>query len=234
MAETRRARIEGIAARAVRRILPRTPDFAPLLAEQVDLVHDVLDVLARYLETGDPSLPHRVSALEKVADRCRERNLATLHQAFSTGFDRDLTATAILRIDDIANDAKTTAKEMEVLDLRADDTMREITAELVDGVAAMRRAAVMLSHDPDAVAAEVRAVHKHERTVDKRYRAAVAALLPADPALIMGSGPDAVPDALAHLLDAMRRREVYRHLANAADRMDEGGRVLGEIAVSAV
>ncbi len=218
----------------MRRILPRTPDFAPLLAEQVDLVGDVLDALSRYLETGDPALAARVSAFEKAADRCRERNLVTLHQAFSTGFDRDLIATAILRIDDVANDAKTTAKEMEVLELRADDAMREITAELIGGVAAMRRAAAMLSGDPDGVAAEVRVVHKHERTVDKRYRAAVATLLPADPARIMGDGPDAARDALAHLLDAMRRREVYRHLANAADRMDEGGRVLAEIALSTV
>ena len=34
------------------------------------------------------------------------------------------------------------------------------------------------------------------------------------------------------LLDALRRREVYRHLSNAADRLDSAGRVILDIAVA--
>ena len=45
---------------------------------------------------------------------------------------------------------------------------------------------------------------------------------------------DELAHALGHLLGAMRRREVYRHLSNAADRLDAAGRVLREIAIATV
>ena len=65
------------------------------------------------------------------------------------------------------------------------------------------------------------------------YREGVAEALSAeryDRALREG-GPEAVPEAFAELVTALRRREVYRHISNAADRLDAAGRALTDIVV---
>jgi hypothetical protein len=41
-----------------------------------------------------------------------------------------------------------------------------------------------------------------------------------------------VAPALERLLLALRRREVYRHLSNAADRLDAAGRALLDIVMA--
>jgi uncharacterized protein Yka (UPF0111/DUF47 family) len=230
-----RGRVERLTGRLVRNVLPRTPDFGRLLAEQADVVVAVLVALTRHLEDGDAESAERVSALEKAGDRLRERNVQILSRAFSTTFDRDLTAVAIQRIDDVANYAKTTVREMQILDLAPDDAMRAMASELLAGGRALAQASRALTTDPAAVERLVGGVHKHERHIEKRYRATIAELFPADPATILRDAQDdPLAHALGHLLDAIRRREVYRHLSNAADRLDDAGRVLREIAIATV
>jgi uncharacterized protein Yka (UPF0111/DUF47 family) len=230
-----RGRVERATNRLVRNVLPRTPDFGPLLTDQTDLVVDVLLALVHHLDQGDAASAERVSALEKAGDRLRERNVQILSRAFSTTFDRDLTAVAIQRIDDVANYAKTTVREMQVLDLAPDDAMRAMARELLAGGRALRDAAIALTTGTGDVERLVGVVHKHERQIEKRYRATIAELFPADPAVLLRDAPgDPLEHALGHLLGAIRRREVYRHLSNAADRLDAAGRVLREIAIATV
>jgi hypothetical protein len=68
------------------------------------------------------------------------------------------------------------------------------------------------------------------------YRAAVAEALsrPAYLAAVAEEGGTGVARAFADLLAALRRREVYRHLSNAADRLDTAGRALHDIVVGKV
>lgn len=214
-------------ARVGGRLLPRTADFRALLGEQAEVVVDAVEALAEFCRTGDPDAAERVSAIEKRGDRVRERNLAVLNRSFTTVFDRDLTAVAIRRIDDIANYAKTTVREMGLLGVEPDETMAEMVALLADGAAELRGAVAALGGDPDVVVERVARVHKAERSVEKRYRTAVAGLF----------GPDArerwpAGEEIEHLLDALRRRELYRHLSNTADRLEGAGRVVMDIAVA--
>jgi uncharacterized protein Yka (UPF0111/DUF47 family) len=226
---------ESLLGRTVRNVLPRTPDFGPLLAEQTAIGVDVLTELVAYCETGDQALADRVSELEKEGDVLRERNSRTLRESFSVGFDRDLTATAIQRIDDVANYGKTTVREMEALNLEPDEHIRVIARELLAGARELHRAALHLGDDPAVVEAHVRAVHKHERNVEKLYRAAVASLFPTEPDALLEAPPgQELRSAIGRVLNAMRQREIYRHLSNAADRLDGAGRILGQIAVTAV
>lgn len=231
-----RARIEDLTGRVVRGILPRTPDFGPLLVEQTEIVVEVLAALERFCEGGDGVAAERVSALEKAGDRLRERNIATLTRAFSTTYDRDLTVVAIQRIDDVANYAKTTVREMQVLGVAPDPRIRAIAIELLGGGRALRDAArALASHDPEGVERFTRVAHKHERQVEKRYRAAIAELFPADAgAILRRASGDPLEHALTHLLQAIREREVHRHLSNAADRLDGAARILQEIAIATV
>lgn len=217
-------------ARLTRNLFPRTADFTALLGDQAQVVVDALSSLAEYARTGDADVAERVATIEKRGDRLRERNLDTLNRSFTTMFDRDLTAVAIRRIDDVANYAKTTVREMELLAMKPDATILAIAEILAEGAVALRDAIAGLGADPALVQGHVAQVHKSERRVEKIYRAAFAELFGAEVRARWGSGTDAVE----HLLDALRRREVYRHLSNAADRLDDAGQVVGDIAVATV
>jgi uncharacterized protein Yka (UPF0111/DUF47 family) len=225
-----RIRFEGLGARLAQRILPRTPDFAVLLHEQTELVASALHELVAYCESPGAEAAERVSQLEKQGDRLRERNVRELSRAFSTTFDRGQIAVAIHRIDDVANYAKTTVRELEALSLDPDEAMREMARELDAGGRALSDAALSLGSDPSGVAAGARAVHKSERNVEKRYRAVLATKFPVDAGSLPATGDPRV--LVASHNDALRRREVYRHLSNAADRLDDAGRALLEMALT--
>jgi hypothetical protein len=52
--------------------------------------------------------------------------------------------------------------------------------------------------------------------------------------MLRAEGGQGAAPALERLLLALRRREVYRHLSNAADRLDTAGRELLDIVVAEV
>lgn len=217
-------------------MFPRVPDFAGLLIDQCAVVVDALDALVEFTETGAGEPGGRVRELEKAGDRRRARTLETLRRAFATPFDRAAIYAASIAIDDIVNYAKTTVRQVEALAVEPDGTMRDMAHELREGAAALREGFMRL-RDDDLVAAEgaARSVHKAERNVEKLYRAAVAEALSPQPYLAaLGTQGDGVARAFMDLLAALRRREVHRHLSNAADRLDTAGRALHDIVVGKV
>lgn len=218
-------------------MFPRVPDFAGLLVDQCAVVVDALDALVEFTERGVGEPGGRVRELEKVGDRRRVRTLDTLRRAFATPFDREAIYAASTAIDDIVNYAKTTVRGVEALAVEPDGTMRDMAHELREGAVALREGFIRL-RDDDLVAAEAaaRSVHKAERNVEKLYRAAVAEALSPQPylAALAEEGGNGVARAFADLLAALRRREVYRHLSNAADRLDTAGRALHDIVVGKV
>lgn len=221
-------RFRALIERLARGMFPRQPDFAALLGDQAQVVLEALRALEEYARTGDPDVAERVAAIEKRGDRLRERNLVTLNRAFITVFDRDLTAVAIRRIDDVANYAKTTVREMGMLAMEPDATVLAIAQILSGGALELRAAVLALGGDPQVVQDHIGRVHKAERRVEKIYRAAFVELFGSG-AGVPWSGEE---DSVERLLDALRRREVYRHLSNAADRLDDAGRVILDIAVA--
>lgn len=221
-------RCRGLVARLSQRMFPRTADFRALLGDQAQIAVEALQALVEYAATGDRDTAERVAEIEKRGDRLRERNLATLNRSFATTFDRDLTAVAIRRVDDIANYAKTTVREMGLLAMEPDATVLAIAELLSAGAVELRAAIAGLGRDPRLVEAHVKGVHKAERRVEKIYRAAFADLFGEQARARWGADGDPIDE----LLDALRRREVYRHLSNAADRLEAAGRVVMDISVA--
>jgi uncharacterized protein Yka (UPF0111/DUF47 family) len=218
-----------------RRMVPRSPDFGALLDAQCAVVEEGLGAVVGFLG-GAGADGELVARLEKEGDRRRARTLEALSRAFTTPYDREDVHAAATTVDDILNYAKTTVREVQLLGVEPDDAMRAIAAELHAGAGSLRRGFAALGRDAAAAAREGQAVHKAERNAEKRYRAAVAELLAPERyrALLAADGADATAEAFAALLDALRRREVLRHLSNAADRLDAAGRTLLGIAVEAV
>ncbi|MGE4174468.1 MAG: DUF47 domain-containing protein [Thermoleophilia bacterium] len=230
-----RSRLQRAAERLTARLAPKVPDFYGLLSAQCAVVVEALDELVAFTRGGTPVHGDRVRELEKEGDRRQVVTLDTLARAFATPIDRGAIYLAATAIDDVLNYAKTTVREIEVLDVEPDRWMAEMAGHLRAGGAALGAGFALLRDDPEAAHAKAIEVHKSERNAEKVYRAAVADAFAAA-RFEQAVGPDGagVAEAFDRLLLNLRRREVYRHLSNAADHLDVAGRALLDIILADV
>jgi uncharacterized protein Yka (UPF0111/DUF47 family) len=228
----------SLLARLRSHVLPETPDFYRLLVVQSELMCRGTEQLVSFLRTADPAAGQEVRRLEHEGDRVKAANLETLHRSFATPMDREDFYQAVTSIDEVLNYAKTSVREIDVLGLTPDPHMAAI-AELVDaGARALLEGFRQLQHAPEAADLQAERARKSERAAEKAYRRALAELL--DPAAQRqrletararagALEPDPAFEALAIVSELLKRREIYRHLSNAADHVAHAAQVLADI-----
>lgn len=226
----------SVMTRIVARVFPRMPNFFELLNDQCDLAVEALNVFVQFMETGSEEFAQRVRDLEHDADKIKDRNMDVLNKAFSTPMDREELYRAISTIDHIINYAKTTVREMEVLGVLPDQYTTEMAGYLRDGAVSLQVGYRKLAGDPGGAESDAQAARKAERNTEKAYRRALADLFDAEAQVALleeHDGPTG-PKALLHVMEVFKKREVYRHLSNAADRVARAGEVLHDIVVKMV
>jgi len=238
-------------SRLLSALFPRMPDFHGLLNDQCDLVVRAMDEFVAFMETGDAAKAKEVRRLEHEGDKLKARNIDVLNRSFSTPFDREDIYRAITTIDEGLNYAKTTVREMEVLGIEPDTHMLEIARLLHQGAKALQTGFARLKANPLAAERDTAAVRKTERQTEKVYRKAIAELF--DPEhyaqelaerrrepgeyleLLLEpmdqAGCSSVAKGLSFVMEALKRREIYRHLSNAADHLAHAGDILHDIVV---
>lgn len=239
----------SVVRRLLDRVFPRMPDFYGLINEQCDLAVEAMSEFTAFMSSGDWDKAKRVRKLEHRGDMLKARNIDVLNKAFSTPIDREDLYRAIVTVDHVINYAKTTVREMELLEVQPDRYTLEMAELLHKGVVALQHGFLKLSTDPASAEENADAVRKAERNTEKIYRTALAELLDADQfiktrnkrsvniasieKLLEPIGPhsESVAVALAFAVDTFKRREIYRHLSNAADRLARAGEVLHDIVV---
>ena len=227
------------------------PDFHGLLNDQCDLVVRAMDEFVAFMETGDAAKAKEVRRLEHEGDKLKARNIDVLNRSFSTPFDREDIYRAITTIDEGLNYAKTTVREMEVLGIEPDRHMLDMARLQHQGAKALQTGFARLKANPLAAERDAAAVRKTERRAEKVYRKAIAELFdpedyirdlavrreePADDLAPLLEPMDrtacrAVARGLSFVMEALKRREVYRHLSNASDHMAHAGDILHDIVV---
>jgi len=224
---------DSVVTRLVDRVFPRMPDFYSLLNDQCDLVVEGMEVFIRFMENGEEDLARQVRALEKRGDELKARNTDILNKAFSTPMDREDIYRAIASIDHIINYAKTTTREIEVLGVAPDKYMQELAALLKAGAYALQRGYQKLAENPQQAEEDSQAARKAERTCEKVYRRALGELFREEGyiAILDSQETNTTEAAVKLVLEIFKRREVYRHLSNASDRLARAGEVLHDIVV---
>ncbi len=184
------------------RVFPKVPDFFQMLTEQNIKVSHTVNLLVEFMEHGDPMIADALKQNVHVADLIKVRNLHELNDAFSTPIDREDIYRAIIALDEIVMYCKTTVHEMDVLGVTPDDFMRNISHCIQEGVDALANGFAKLRTTPATAALDADAARKAERHAEKLYRVAL-------PILFEGSD----------YINMFKRREIYRHLTNAAEHM---------------
>jgi uncharacterized protein Yka (UPF0111/DUF47 family) len=199
------------------RIFPKAPDFFGLLAEQSQHVEHTVGLLVSFMESADPLIGDQIRADEHAADKVKVRNIHTLNEAFSTPIDREDIYRAITMLDEIVNYCKDAVGEMNALGVSPDQFTLDMAKHLHDGTVALAKGFAQLGTQPAKAATDADAARKCERRVEKLYRKALAQLFEGDQYVTM-----------------FKKREIYRHLTNAAERMAHCANTLHDIVVKMV
>lgn len=205
---------KSILQRFLDRIFPKTPNFFKLLTEQCELVSHSVDDLVEFMKTGNEALGKKIKQDEHEADLIKMRNIHILNEAFSTPIDREDIYRAIADLDRIVTYCKTTVSEMDVLGVTPDTFIVEKAKLLQEGVEALVAGFSKLGIDPLTAADEADKARKAQRQVERLYRIALAELFKGD-----------------DYLNMFKRREIYRHLSNAAHNMAHCANTLHDIVV---
>lgn len=207
----------SLLARIFERVFPKTPDFFMLLHEQSKQVVHTVGLLVKFMETYDAAIGEQIREDEHAADRVKMHNIHTLNEAFSTPMDREDIYRAITTLDEVVNGCKDAVSEMHALSLTPDAFTLEMANLLLLGVQYLEAGFAKLGKTPAEAAVDADAARKAERKVEKLYRKALADLF---------QGSD--------FIHMFKRREIYRHLTNSAERMAACANTLHDIVVKMV
>lgn len=207
----------SLLVRLFEHVFPKTPDFFTLLHEQSRQVVHTVGLLVQYMESGDDGVGEQIKVDEHAADKVKVRNIHTLNEAFSTPMDREDIYRAITTLDEIVNGCKDAVSEMHALELTPDAFTLEMARLLLAGVEALEAGFGKLGRTPADAAVDADHARRAERKAEKLYRRALADLF---------QGED--------FIHMFKRREIYRHLTNAAERMAHCANTLHDIVVKMV
>ena len=198
------------------RLFPKMPDFYSLLAGQSNRVAGTTALLVEFMETGHASISERILLDEHEQDALKVQNLQLLSEAFATPMDREDIYRAITDLDEVVNYCKATVNEMDMLGVTPDKFTLELAMHIREGAEALRSGFRSLAAKSSEAGLEANRARKAERHAEKAYRRALAALFQGDAYINM-----------------FKRREIYRHLSNAADRIAAAAFTLHDIVVKA-
>jgi uncharacterized protein Yka (UPF0111/DUF47 family) len=207
-------RTSSVFGRFIDRIFPTMPDFFGVLAEQSAHVSQAVGLLVTLMETGDGDAGPQIKREEHVGDKLKARNLRLLNESFATPVDREDIHRAIMNLDEIINYCKTTVYEMEVFAVEPDRYLSEMARHLQEGAQALAAGYGKLKKTPHLAAEDAMRARKAERNVEWVYRTALGHLFEG-----------------TNYNDMFKRREIYRHMSNVADRVANCADVLDDIVV---
>lgn len=197
---------------------PKEDVFNNLIEEQTTRTLEGVELLVKYMENPDPQVAEDLRMKEKEADEVRRILIDELNRTFVTPFDREDIFSLSRTIDDVLDYAYSTVNELHVLNVTPTSFMVRIASLLRDATYEILLAVQRLKKHPSVAIDHAQRAKALENRIEGVYREAIADLF---------SGPEDVQ----HIVEMLKRREVYRHLSNAADRGDEAANVLSNIVV---
>lgn len=196
----------------------RQDNFHRLIIEQAQITLKGLEQLTAYMNGNQAELAQQITQSEKEADEIRRILIDELNRTFITPIDREDLHALSRAIDDMLDYAYSTVNEMEILKVRPTQHMQRITSLLRDAASEIYMATQRLEDHPNVANEHAQRAKALENRVEGVYREALAELF---------SGPEDVQ----HVVKMLKKREVYRHLSNAADRGDEAANLISDIVV---
>jgi len=190
--------------------------FISLLIQQAEVTVEGIQLLQECIQQPDEEAIEKMRAKEYEADEIRRILIDELHNSFITPIDREDIFNLSLNIDEMIDYALTTIQEMNLLDVDADEHLEQMVALVRKEAEELAMAMHRISANPRVAGDHAQRAKKMENEVEKIYRLAIADLFT--------KAKDFKP-----LMAMLRRREVYRHVANMSDRANDAANVVGMV-----
>ncbi|HUO71802.1 MAG TPA: DUF47 family protein [Solirubrobacteraceae bacterium] len=179
--------------------LPDSPDLLGMLQRQLVVTVQGMDAFAAWA-AGDAGAADRTRALEHEADGLKRELKLALREAFTTPMGPEDLFALSHGVDWVLNYAKDVIGESEVMACPPDEAIAEMARLLADAVRDIREAIARLGSTPGDPVDAAEAAVKAERSVEKVYRRAMAALLEEE-----------------DLREVIARRELYRRCSRIGE-----------------
>lgn len=214
-------------------LVPSVPDFYGMLEAQTHNLRDCISMLNNYFESTDTELANRIHALVDSGHALRDSTVLTLHRSFVTPIDREDIYQLAMALDHILDYLKNTVREVEVLQVAPNDWMQRMTRELETGIDSLADGFTSFAAGNAEAVTRVVQTRAAERNVEDLYRDALEHMFGGEEYLALMASESAadVRSCLDFVVTRIKRREVYRHLSNAADRLAHAGETLRDIAI---
>lgn len=196
----------------------RSNNFLPLLAQQADKTREGLEMLEKFFRAPSEEDARHVEQIEKEADELRRILIDDLNRAFVTPIDREDLFALSRTIDDVLDYAYTTVDEVQLFEMQPTELMQKMVVILREAAEELHLGVLQLRERPQVALQHAMRAKKLENRAEGLYREALAELFQQ-------------PKTLDDVMLMLKRREVYRHLSNAADRGDEAANIISDIVV---
>ncbi len=192
-------------------------DFYLLLLDQSQKTLEGMTTLYEYMVTGDSEKGQRVIAIEKEADELRRVLINYLNNSLVTPIDREDIFRLSGEIDDIADYTRTTVEEMNIYELKPNETLKEMVKVLLEATQYLCDAIKQLKDNKTDAAGNTVKAKKLENELETLYRVRLKELVQHEDFCFV-----------------FRMREVYRHISNLADRVDTAANTIAHIVVKTI
>ena len=192
--------------------------FVRLLVDQGQATVEGLRLLEKWVKK-DPLAEKAVEQIrrkESEADEIRRILIDELHNTFITPLDREDIFKLSLHIDDMLDYAYSAVEEMQLLEIDIDPHLIQMVTYIREAAEEIWLAVQRLSANPRVAADHAYRARKLENQVEHQYRVAISELYKRT-------------KNVEQVMDVFRRREIYRHITNMADRVNQAADVLGMI-----
>jgi len=191
-----------------------TERFYDLLRDHAALLCDGSATLMRYIETGDDALSEEVHRIENSGDKALREMTDALQDTFVTPIDRGDLYTLSEAMENMLDYLNNAARELKLFAIVATPEMVQMGKLLSEASQHILDSVSALPKDARLAIEGARGAIQSEHRVEEVYRRTIAVLF---------DNPD--------LSTALKRREIYRHLSNSADRAEAIGRLILKIVI---
>ena len=189
-------------------------NFYGLLIQQAQVIRDAVEALCVFCETPTQENGDFVKVKEKEADTVRRELVDDINRTFITPIDRDDLYRLSSSIDDLADYAWTTVKEIRIYDIQPDAHLLEMARTLLKMADGLLVCVQNLEKNHAVVSTEATKVKKLENTLNVQFHKSIAELFETD-----------------DIKKILKYREIYSHMNHAADKGDFSADILLDIVV---
>lgn len=190
------------------------PNFYTILIQQAQSIRDTVKALCIYCETPTKENGDIVKEKEHEADQVHYNLEDSINCTFITPIDRDDLFRLSTAIDDLADYAWTTVKDLRIYDIVPDknlSSMANILLQMADGLLLCVK---NLECNHPLVATEAKKVKKLENVMNEKFHVSIAELF-----------------ASNDFKKILKYREIYSHMNHASDKGDICADLLQNIVV---